>query len=121
MTGFALAQQVGDSQQIVGQDGRTHEHLKALTPFEETALHAPAAKEHGDATFNAGAEALSLLEGWALLVGGSLQRLVPAPLGDTDLSDTGLLTSLLMAGVIKTSIPGVEFRSAAEDFLVTLE
>ena len=69
MAGFPFAQQVGDSQEVVGQDGRTHEHLKRW--------RSSAAKEHGDAPFNASTEALPLLEGWALLLGGSFGGLLP--------------------------------------------
>ena len=57
-----LVQQVGDVHEVVGKDGGADQDLKAVTALGQTLLHAAAAKQHGDTAFDAGPEALSLLE-----------------------------------------------------------
>ena len=58
---FLLVQQVSDVHEVVCKHSGADQHFKALRSLGQTALHAAAAKEHGDAALNACPEALSFL------------------------------------------------------------
>src|SRR5262245_21522565 len=51
----------GDAHQIVGEHGGTDQQLEAFAAVGETALHAAATEQHGDAALDSGPEALALL------------------------------------------------------------
>jgi len=46
----------GDDQQIVGEHRRANQQLEALAAVQATALHAAAASQHADPSFDAGAK-----------------------------------------------------------------
>src|SRR5882672_1365894 len=82
LSGRWFHQQGGDAHQVVGEHGRTDQQVEALDAFGQTALHAAAAEQHGDAALDAGPEARSLLEGRRLLVGFALWSFLAAGLRD---------------------------------------
>src|SRR5438094_527586 len=79
-----------DRQQIVGQYRRSHQHLETFAAFGPASLHPPAAKQHRDATLDADAKALALLERPAALQRFPLRRLLPATLRNAHSTDAGL-------------------------------
>ena len=54
--------------EVVGEHSCADPQLEAVASLGETALHAAASEQHRDAPLDAGAKALTLLEGRALLV-----------------------------------------------------
>jgi hypothetical protein len=48
--------------QVVGQDGDADKHAESLFAVSKTTFHSPAAEEHKNAAFDAGAEALRFFE-----------------------------------------------------------
>jgi len=89
--GFPVPQQIGNSQEVVGQHGRTHQNLETLTAFGPAALHPPAAKQHRDAPLDAHPKTLPILERPAVLQGFLLRRLLSAALRNAHLAHSGLL------------------------------
>src|SRR3990172_1548471 len=75
-----LLPQLGDAEEIVGQDRQADEHLEPVAPRGPAAFHAAPAEEDGDAPLDARAEALPALEGGAPLDRGPLPPLLPPPL-----------------------------------------
>src|ERR1035438_6475499 len=57
-----VPQQLGNSQEVVGQYGCAHQNLETLAAFGPAALHPPAAKQHRDAALDAHPKALPVLE-----------------------------------------------------------
>ena len=62
----SLREQRRDSHQVVGEHSRSNPQLEAISSLGETALHAATSEQHRDASLDAGAKALALLEVRAL-------------------------------------------------------
>ena len=75
-----LGQQGGDDHEVVGEHRGANEHRKALGAFGAATLHAATAHQHRDATLDAGAKALALLELRRPFVGLALRRFGAATL-----------------------------------------
>src|SRR5208283_294679 len=76
----------------------------------ETTLHAATAEQHGDASLDAGAEALPLLEGRTLFVSG-----------DGGYLNAFLLAHLYIVLAVEAPIRTIQFRGVAEDLPVMVE
>jgi hypothetical protein len=74
------AQHCRDPHEIVGEHGGTDPQFEAVASFGETALHAAASEQHRDASLDAGAKALTILEDLALLVRFTSSRPLAATL-----------------------------------------
>lgn len=116
-----VVQQIGDSQQVVGEHGGAHQKLKMRAAFELAPLHSPAAEQHRDAALNAGAESLALLERFTAFERLPLGRLVSSALRDRDLGDSVLFAALHILGAEEAAIGRVQFRRIAESLLVTIQ
>ncbi len=114
-----LVQQVGDVHEVVGQDGGADQDLKAVTALGQTSLHAAAAKQHGDTAFDAGPEALSLLELRAPFKRLPLRGFFSTPLRNADELDLRARFDVLIAE--KASVRTVPSGSPTESFLMTLQ
>lgn len=91
MVFLLLDQEVRDFHKIVREYCGTHQQLEVLTALDESSLHSTAVKEYGDASLNAGAESLPLLEGRAFFVSFALRCLLSATLWDAHDCDTGFM------------------------------
>src|ERR1700757_2067465 len=110
---------IGDRHEVVCKHGCADQDLKALTALGQTSLHAAAAKEHGDATFNACSEALSFLELRALF-----ERFAASGSFSTPLRNANKLHTLARFDVRlakKPSVRTVPIGSKAESLLMTLK
>ena len=116
---FLLVQQVSDVHEVVCKHSGADQHLKALRSLGQTALHAAAAKEHGDAALNACPEALSFLELRALFKRFSLRGSFSTPLRNADELDLRARFDVLIAE--KASVRTVPSGSPTESFLMTLQ
>jgi hypothetical protein len=96
-----VPQQLGNSQEVVGQYGCAHQNLETLAAFGPAALHPPAAKQHRDATLDAHPKALPVLERPAALQGFLLRGLLSTSLGDAHLAHSGLLAVVHIIGTVK--------------------
>src|SRR5262249_3308465 len=92
---FSLArwsrEQCCDPHEIVGEHSGADPQLEAVTSLSEAALHAAASKQHGDASLDAGAKALTILEGRTLLVCLSSRRPLAATLRNAHHFHAGVL------------------------------
>jgi hypothetical protein len=79
----SATQQLGDHEEVVGENRGTHEEFEMLTTLDECPLHAAPPKEYRDAAFDASAESLASFERAALLVRFALRAPFPARLRDT--------------------------------------
>src|SRR5436309_9278221 len=118
---LAANEEFGDLHQIVGQNGDADECAEAVVAASQTTLHSPAAEEHGNAAFNAGAEPLRLFELRSFFKSLTFSRFLSAALRNAGASDTGFAANLLVVGAIKATIGGENFRSGAEGLLVTTQ
>ena len=114
-----LVQQVGDVHEVVGKDGGADQDLKAVTALGPTSLHAAAAKQHGDTAFDAGPEALSLLELRAPFKRLPLRGSFSTPLRNADEAHLRACFDVLIAE--KASVRTVPSGSPTESFLMTLQ
>src|ERR1035438_340190 len=118
---FPVPQQLGNSQEVVGQYGRAHQNLETRAALGPAALHPPAAKQHRDATLDAHPKTLPLFEGPAALQGFLLRGLLSAALGDAYLAHSGLLAVVHIVGTVKAPIAGVQLGRMLEDLLMTVQ
>src|SRR5512132_3191711 len=118
---FAVPQHFGNPHQVVGQYRRAHQNLETLTAFGPASLHPPAAKQHRDATLDASAKALALLERSAPLQRFPLRSLLPATLGNAHLADASLLAVLLVFGTVKAPIARVQLGTTRKDLFMSVE
>src|SRR3984893_18352677 len=81
---WSFGQQSCDLHQVVGEHGGCDPQLKALATFGETTLHATGAEQHRDATLDARAQAVPVLDPPALLIGFALRHFDAAPLWYAD-------------------------------------
>jgi len=112
---------VGDRHEVVGKYSCTNEHLEALWSLGQTALHAAAAKEHGDAALNACAEALSFLELWALFERFALGGPFATALRNADELHSAILACFDVLSAEKASVATVPIGSQTEGFFMTLQ
>jgi hypothetical protein len=115
------AQQVRNTQEIVGEHGGADEKFEALSALGQTTLHATSPEQHRDAALDAGPEALSFFEGWTFLDRGSFGGFLSAPLGNTDEFDASLLAGGEGVGAVKAAVGAIELRGLTEGLLVMLE
>src|SRR5262245_46482748 len=113
-----LHQQGCDVHQVVGEHGGADQQLEALDACGQTALHAAAAEQHGDAPLDAGPEALPLLEGGGLLMGFALRSSRAAGLRNAYRRDAAGPALRQVSFAEEAAICAVEFGSPAESLLV---
>src|SRR5216684_5624480 len=89
--------------------------------FDRALLHPAGAKYHRDASLNAGAESLRLLERFTALQRVLLGRLVSSALRDRDLGYAGLFGELYILGAEEAAIGRAQLRWDAEGLLVTIQ
>src|SRR5689334_13549390 len=80
-----------DPHEIVGEHGGADPQFEAVASFGEAALHAAASKQHGDASLDAGAKALTILEDRTLLICLPSCRPLAATLRNAHHFDAGVL------------------------------
>lgn len=112
---------MGDRHEVVGKHSCTNEHLEALWSLGQTAFHAAAAKEHGDAALNACAEALSFLELWALFERFALGGPFATALRNADELHSAILACFDVLSAEKASVATVPIGSQTESLLMTLQ
>jgi len=118
---FLLVQQVSDVHEVVGKHSGADQHLKALRSFGQTALHAAAAKEHGDAALNACPEALSFLELRALFKRFALGGPFATALRNAEELHSAILACFDVLSAEKASVRTVPMGSQTESLLMTLQ
>jgi hypothetical protein len=112
---------VSDDHEVVGKHSRADQHLEALRPFGQTALHAAAAKEHGDAALNTCPEALSFLELRALFKGFALGGPFSTSLRNAEELHSAILAGFDVLIAEKASVRTVPVGSPTESLLMTLQ
>src|SRR6185295_19804074 len=75
----------------------------------------------GDGAFNAGSEALCLLESRRLLGGGAFRSFLASSLRNARRGDTGVAADLLIGGIVEAAIGSIDFRSGTEHVLVIVQ
>ena len=118
---FLLVQQVSDVHEVVGKHSGADPHLKALRSLGQTALHAAAAKEHGDAALNACPEALSFLELRALFKRFALGGPFATALRNAEELHSAILACFDVLSAEKASVRTVPIGSQTESLLMTLQ
>src|SRR5258707_7752222 len=113
-----LDQQRGDDHEVVGEHRGADEQREALGAFGAAALHAAPAHQHRDASLDAGAKALALLERRRSFVGLALRRFAAAALGNTYRLDGALHARRYVVLAEEAAIGAVEFRGTAESAAV---
>src|SRR5258708_9200545 len=116
-----LGKQRGKDHEIVGEHRRGDKQREALGAFGAAALHAATAHQHRDASLDAGAKALALLERRRPFVGLALRRFAAATLGNTYRLDGALHARRYVVLAEEAAIGAVEFRRSAESAAVALE
>src|ERR1039457_5761326 len=116
-----VPQQLGNSQEVVGQYGCAHQNLETRAALGPAALHSPAAKQYRDATLDAHSKALPVLERPAALQGVLLRGLLSTSLGDAHWAHSGLLAVVHIVGTVKAPIAGVQLGRMLEDLLMTVQ
>ena len=114
-----LVKEAGKGHEVIGKHGCADQHLKALTALGQTSLHAAAAKEHRDATFNACSETLSFLELRAFFERFAVNGPFSTPLRNVDQLYTLVWFAVLIAE--KASIRTVPIGNKPESLLMTLK
>src|SRR5260370_2202814 len=109
-----LDQQRGDDHEVVGEPRGADEQREALGALGAAALHAATAHQHRDASLDAGAKALALLERRRSFVGLALRRFAAAALGNTYCLDGALHAHRYVLLAEEAAICAVEFRGTAE-------
>ena len=107
---FTPDEEFSDLHEVVGQNGDADKHAESFLAVSKTTFHASAAEEHGNAAFDAGAEALRLFEIRTFLKGGARGSFLSAALGNTSAADTSFAADLLVIGVIEAPVGGKHFR-----------
>jgi hypothetical protein len=115
------AQELGNAEEIVGQDSGADEQLEPLPAFSQAALHAASPEQDRDAALNAGPEALAFFEGGAFLDGLAFRGFLSAPLRDGDEGDASLLAGGEIVGAVEAAVGAIDFRRPPEGLLMLLE
>src|SRR5882672_466755 len=118
---WCAVQQCGDHHEVVGQHRGAHEEFEMLATLDERALHAAPAKQHGDATFDAGAEALPALERPALFERFPFGASLPSRLRDAGEEDTSMLAGLKVRFIEEAAIGAVQLRGRIKEGCVAVE
>jgi hypothetical protein len=113
-------QQCCDDHEVICKHGSSHEQFESLASLGEATLHAAAAEENRDASFDAGTETLTILEGRVLFIGGLARRLFSAALRNAHQFDAGVFAIVDILLAEESPIGTVELRYLSEGFLVTL-
>ena len=113
--------ELGDDQQIVGDDCGSHEEFKMFSTFDERALHTAPAKEYRDAPFDAGAESLSSLERAALFVRFPFGAALASGLRDAADDDASIAAGLKVVFAEEASVGGVHVRGHIKERFVIVE
>src|SRR5215475_1393817 len=116
-----LHQQGCDVHQVVGEHGGADQQLEALDAFGQTALHAAAAEQHGDAPLDAGPEALPLLEGGRLLIGFAFRSSRAAALRNAHRRDAAAPALRQVSFAEEAAICAVQFGGPAESLLMAAQ
>src|ERR1039458_7832424 len=116
-----VPQQLGNSQEVVGQYRCAHQNLETRAALGPAALHPPAAKQHRDAALDAHPKTMPLFEGPAASQGFLLRRLLSAALRNPHLAHSGLLTVVPIVGTVKDPIAGVQLWRMLKDLVVTVQ
>src|ERR1700681_2634770 len=95
--------------------------LLASTAPGETTLHAATAEQHRDASLDAGAKALAVLELPALLIGFAFGRLGAAPLWDAHHLDAFLLARHHVLLAEEAAIRSIQSGDVAEGLPVAYQ
>jgi hypothetical protein len=125
-TGFSSArrlfrQQCRDSHEVVGEHSCRNQQLEAVMSLGETALHAATSEQHRDAPLDAGAKALALLEGRAVLVRFALCCSIAAALRNAHHLDAGVLARRQVLLAEEAAIRAVQFRDPTKGSPVALK
>lgn len=116
-----LVYQMSDVHEVVGKHSCADQHLKALRSLGQTALHGAAAKEHGNAALNTGAEALSFLELWALFERFALGGPFATALRNAEELHSAILACFDVLSAEKASVATEPIGSPTESLLMTLQ
>src|SRR5258706_4941987 len=115
-----LDQQRGDDHEVVGEHRGADEQREALGGLGGGALHAATGHRHRDASLDAGAKALALLERRRSFVGLALRRFAAAALGNTYRLDGALHARRYVLLAEEAAVCAIEFRGTAERAAVAL-
>lgn len=107
--------------EIVGQYGSADQQFESLFSTSQTAAHPASSEKYGDGAFDAGPEALGLLESGSLFGGCAFWGFLTATLRNTRRADTRVATDLLIRRIVKTAVGGIGLRSGAEHVPVVVE
>ena len=114
-------EQVGDFHQVVGQHRGADQQLETFAALGQTAFHTTPAEKDGDASLDAGPETLAFLEGRSFLVGLTFGRFLAPALRDALAGHAGLVTGVLVVGVVEAAIGGKEMGSKTEHIPMTFQ
>jgi len=106
---------------VVCKDSGAHQEFKSLTTFSKAAFHAATAEKNGDTPLYAGAEALSIFEGWTFLIGLLGRSFLASSLRDAYKLDSGVFALPDVICTEKPSIGTVDAGGIAEGLLVTFK
>ena len=112
---------MSDVHEVVGKHSCADQHLKALRSLGQTALHAAAAKEHGDAALNACPEALSFLELRAFFKRFAFRAPFPTALRNADELHSAILACFDVLIAEKAAVTTVPIGSQTESLLMILQ
>jgi hypothetical protein len=113
-------QELGDHHEIVGQHGGTDEQFEMRGTLDQGALHAAPTKQYRDAAFDAGAEALPLLERPAFFKRFPFGASLASRLRDAGEGDAGCPAGLKVLFVKEAAIGTIQMRHGMKDGFVAV-
>src|SRR5436309_12069022 len=106
---------------LLARTATPDKNAESFFALSKTPLHSATTEEHGNAAFDAGAEALRLFEIRTFFKSLTLGRFLSAALGNAGAGDACFAAGLLVTGVIETAIGGEDFGKGTECFSVSLQ
>ena len=107
--------------EVVGEHSGAAPQFEAFASFGETALHAAASEQHRDASLDAGAKALTVLECRAALVRLASRCSLAAPRRNAHQLDASVLARCQVLLTEEAAIRAIQLRSPAKRLPVTPE
>ena len=106
--------QSGNNHEVIRKHSGSHEQFKMLATLGQAILYATCPKQNGDSPFNAGTEALTLLEARAFLVRCLFRCFLAAALRNAHEVDTSLCAMFDILFAEKSSIGTVDLGHATK-------
>jgi hypothetical protein len=118
---FLFNKQSCNGHEVICEHSGCHEQFKMLATLGQATLHATSPKQNGDSPFDAGTEALTLLEARAFLVRCLFRCFLAAALRNAHKLDPSVCAMLDIPFAEKSSIGAVKFGRVAKGFTVAFQ